>query len=85
MKQGLSQPITASLPSQLVSWTKKNMDLKQNDHNYLKIHQKGKVSVFWKIQPKCCSIGTKPVTIGGKRALKNELKVGNPPLKMKNI
>ena len=82
MKQGLSQPITAS---QLVSWTKKNMDLKQNGHNYLKIHQKGKFSVFWKIQPKCCSIGTKPVTIGGKRALKNELKVGNPPLKMKNI
>ena len=61
------------------------MDLKQNGHNYLKIHQKGKFSVFWKIQPKFCSIGTKPVTIGGKRALKNELKVGNPPLKMKNI
>ena len=41
-----------------------------------------KVCVFWKIQLICCRIGTKPFKFGGKMAKKNELEVGNPPLKM---
>ena len=34
----------------------------------LKSIRKGKIGVFWKIQLKCCRIGTKPFKIGGKMA-----------------
>ena len=51
----------------------------------LKSIRKVKVGVFWKIELKCCRIGTKPFKISAEMAKKNELVVGNPPLKMEQI
>ena len=50
----------------------------KNGHNSSEIHQKGKKLVHF---GKFSMIGTKPFKISGEMDEKNELKVGNPPLK----
>ena len=44
-----------------------------------------KVGVFQKIYLICYRIGTKPFKISGEMGKKNELDIGNPPLKMEQI
>ena len=44
----------------------------------LKSIRRGKVGVFWKIQLKCCRIGTKPSKIDGKWLRKMNLKLASP-------
>ena len=62
-------------------------DLNKNGHNSSEIHQKGKQlgCLFRNIQQNCFKIGTKPFKICVEMAKKNELEVGNPPLKMEQI
>ena len=45
----------------------KKGDLKKHGHNYPS--EREKIGVFWKIQLKCCRVGTKPFKIGGKKGL----------------